>query len=130
MPFNPRPEFEVERITGQFSRPISRIVQDVKEVGHLGDKKKIVTNRIEHDTEMFTDGYMLYFPQGHSMMVAADDTDTIRRLGILRDPRVVDMESGEVVPDGYLSNKELVARRESNRPRPSTGGLTNIEQEL
>lgn len=125
------PEFQVEYVTGQFTQPISRIVQDVKVVGHKGDEKRIVTNRIEHDVEVFTEGVMIYFPQKHSMLVRADDIDQLRRIGVLEDPRMVDMETGEYAPQGFgLTPKEMVARAEANRPRArTTGGLSDIEQE-
>ena len=42
---------------------------------------------------------MIYFPQGHSMFVAADDEDQLRRIGVLEQPRLVDMNTGEEVPD-------------------------------
>ncbi len=130
MPANYRAAFQVEHLKGKFTRPISRIVQDVKDVGHIGDNKKIVVNRIEHSVEEFNEAYMLWFPQGHSMMVSGDDHDTIRRLGLHAPPPIVDMDTGEEVPETFLDNKAIVMRKESNRPRPLTGGLTDIEQEL
>lgn len=131
MAVNIKPEFQAEKITGVFKRPITRIIQDVKVVGHKGDEKRIITNRLEHSYEEFTEAYMLYFPQGHSMMVAADDIEQLHRIGVLRDPRYVDMESGEEVPEGFeLTPKQLVERAERNRPRPSTGGLTTLDQEM
>lgn len=122
-----RPEFQVEYIEGEFEVPITTIEPDVKMVGHHGDKK-ITINRMKHGTRIVTAGYMLYFPQKHSMFIAIDDVEQIERLGIKHPPRRVDMNSGEVVPDGFdLSPKELVARAESNRPRPpSKGGLDDI----
>lgn len=131
MALNIKPEFQVEKVTGVFTRPISRIIQDVKVVGHKGDEKRIVINRMEHGTVEFTEGYMLYFPQGHSQLIPADDEDQLRRIGVFSDPRMVDMESGEEVPAGFgMSPKEIVARAEANRPRArNTGGLSTIDQE-
>ena len=41
---------------------------------------------------------------------------------------MVDMETGEIVPDDFnLTPKEIVQRKERNRPR-ATGGLTELDQ--
>lgn len=122
-----RPEFQVEYVEGEFDCPITTLVPDVKTVGHTGEKT-IVINKMVHGTRKVNAGYMLYFPQKHSMFVAVDDHEQIERLGILRTPRRVEMNSGEEVPDDFsLSPKELVARAEANRPRPaSVGGLDDI----
>lgn len=72
---------------------------------------------------------MIYFPQGHSMFVAADDTEQLMRIGVLEEPGLVDMNTGEVIPAGYnLSPKEIVNSKQRNRPRPSTGGLSELDQ--
>lgn len=122
-----RPEFQVEFIEGEFEVPITTITPDVKTVGHHAERS-VTINKMVHSTRIVKSGYMLYFPQKHSMFVAADDYDQIERLGIKQRPRRVDMNSGEVVPEDFdLSPKELVARAEVNRPRPpTTGGLDDI----
>ena len=131
MPVNIKPAFQAEKITGKFYRPISRIVDRTVMVGHKGSERETKMHGIVHELEEFNEAYMVYFPQGHSMMVAADDTELLQRIGVLANPRLVDMESGEEVPDGFdLTPKELVQRAERNRPRLPTGGLTDIEQEL
>lgn len=121
--------FQVEIVKGVFTRTISIIEQDKKPVGHTGDKFVIV-NKIRQEEQEFYDGFMLYFPQGHSMMVAADDYDQIERLGINRPIPVVDLESGEEAPDGFtLTPKETVMKAERNRPR-ATGGLAELGLEV
>lgn len=126
---NIKPAFQAEKITGKFKRTITQIVEDVRMVGPLKDKS-IIARKMVPIEEEFSEGYMIYYPQGHSIFVAADDTDQLMRLGVLDDPRYVDMESGEEVPDGYnLTPKEIVQRKERNRPRPVTqGGLTALDQ--
>lgn len=127
---NIKPAFQAERVTGSFKRTIIQIQEDVRMVGPLKDKA-IVSRKMVPVEEEFTDGYMIYFPQGHSMFVAADDTDQLMRIGVLQDPKLVDMETGEEVPDGYnLTPKEIVERKERNRPRPigsSQGGFTALD---
>jgi hypothetical protein len=105
--------------------------EDVRKVGALG--KEVITRTLEQKVETFEDGYMIYFPQGHSIFVAADDLDQLQRIGVFEAPKRIDMESGEEVPDNYnLTPKEIVERAGHNRPRPfsqaprQTGGLTEV----
>lgn len=127
---NIKPAFQAEKVTGKFKRTVIRIEEDVRMVGPLKDKSIIARKMVPMEEE-FTEGYMIYFPQGHSMFVAADDTEQLRRIGVLSDPRYVDMDSGEEVPDDYnLSPKEIVQRKEQNRPRPvgvTQGGFTALD---
>jgi|SRR5580765_827707 len=123
-----KPAFQAERITGKFTRMVMHIEEDVRKVGPLGEKS-VITRKLVPKQEEFTDGYMVYFPQGHSIFLAADDEEQLRRIGVLEPPRLVDMNSGEEVPaDINLSPKEIVERSQHNRRRGSTGGLTEILQ--
>lgn len=124
MPLDPKPEFQAEKVSGRFRRQVTDIMEDVKVVnGHNGEQK-IITRKMAQRWEEFNEGYMVYFPQGHSIFVAADDVEQLQRIGVLNDPRMVDMESGEIVPENYaLSPKEIVERKTRNRPRPTTGGI-------
>lgn len=122
-----KPAFQAEKITGQFFRMVMHIEEDVRKVGPLGNKE-VITRKLVPKREEFTDGYMIYFPQGHSMFVAADDEDQLQRIGVLEAPRLVDMNTGEEVPDQLnLTPKEIVERKQHNRPRArATGGLATI----
>lgn len=124
-----KPSFQVEKVTGDFTRVVMHIEEDVRHVGPLKDKA-IIARKLVPKTEHFSEGYMIYFPQGHSMFVAADDEDQLRRIGVLEPASMVDMNSGEVVPAQYaLSPKEIVERKQFNRPRPaSVGGLSELDQ--
>ena len=127
MALNVKPQFQVEKVTGKFKRTVMHISEDVRMIGPLKDKA-IITRKMEPIEEEFTEGYMIYYPQGHSMFIAADDTDQLMRVGVTQDPKLVDMETGELVPDSFnLSPKEIVERHERNRPR-ATGGLTEFNQ--
>jgi hypothetical protein len=130
MPLDIRPEFQVEKVHGKFNLPITILERDVKTVG-FNNEKSITVNKLTHKFRTVEDGYMLYFPQGHSMFIPADDTEQLERLGVLQAPRQVDMNSGELVPEDYaITPKEMVQRSERNRPRPaSQGGLTDIEKD-
>ena len=129
---NIKPAFQAELVKGSFTRVVTRINEDVRKVGALG--KDVITRTLVQERETFDEGYMVYFPQGHSIFVAADDTEQLTRIGVFTEPARVDMETGETVPDEYdMSPKEIVARRERNRPRPfgqsataTQGGLTEV----
>jgi hypothetical protein len=123
-----KPTFQAEKVTGTFRRTVVHIEEDVREVGPLKDKK-IIARKLTPKIEEFSEGYMIYFPQGHSIFVAADDTEQLMRIGVLDNPRLIDMATGEIVPESYnLTPKEIVMRKEMNRPRPrQTGGLQTLE---
>ena len=106
---------------------VMHIEEDVRKVGPL-QNKEVITRKLVPKKEEFEDGYMIYFPQGHSLFVAADDEEQLRRIGVLEQPRLVDMNSGEEVPsDMALTPKEIVERKQFNRPRAaSTGGLSAL----
>lgn len=122
-----KPAFQAERVTGNFKRTVMHIEEDVRDVGPLKNKQ-IIARKLVPKVEEFTEGFMIYFPQGHSMFVAADDEEQLRRIGVLEEPSFVDMETGEVVPANYnMSPKEIVEAKQRNRPRPSVGGLTELD---
>lgn len=128
MALNVKPAFQAEYVEGAFKRTVIDIVEDVKVVnGHNGERK-IITRKLVPKVETFPAGYMLYFPQGHSIFVAADDKPQLERLGVLDVAPRVDMESGEEVPDDFhLSPKEIVQRKTQNRPRPPGEGTLVVE---
>lgn len=124
-----KPAFQSEKVSGNFTRMVMHIEEDVRKVGPNGDKS-IITRKLVPKKEVFHDGFMVYFPQGHSMFVAADDEEQLQRIGVLEQPRLVDMNSGEEVPnDMALSPKEIVERKQHNRPRGHTGGLATLSGE-
>lgn len=112
-----KPRFEVEKITGKFYRTVMKIDEDVREItGASGVTRKVVTRNMKPVREEYTEAYMVYFPQGHSIRVAADDEEQLRRLGILEPQPFVDMNSGEIVPVGAQQTlKSLVAAKTRNR---------------
>ena len=122
-----KPAFQAEKVTGNFYRMVMAIEEDVRLVGNGSVEKKIITRKLVPVRQEFNEGWMIYFPQGHSMFVAADDTDQLRRIGVLEQPALVDMNSGEVVPANlHLSPKEIVERKSNNGRHRSTGGLTQV----
>jgi hypothetical protein len=123
-----KPTFQAEKVTGKFFRMVMDIKEDVRQVGNGPIEKRVITRTMVPTKQEFTEGYFIYFPQGHSMFVAADDVEQLQRIGVLGQPALVDMNSGEVVPDNLnLSPKEIVERSQLNRPRArAVGGLTEV----
>lgn len=123
-----KPAFQCEKVTGKFFRTVMVIEEDIREIGPLKNKQ-VISRKLVPKREEFSEGYMIYFPQGHSMFVAADDEAQLQRIGVLEQPVMVDMNSGDIVPANHaLSPKEIVERKQLNRPRAHTGGMTAIDQ--
>jgi hypothetical protein len=77
------PRFEVEQLEGTVEK---QVVSYNKEDG-----------RFDYSTKEVPAGYVVYFPQGHSLRIGS--TAELKRLGFHRSPGLVDMESGEVLMD-------------------------------
>lgn len=130
---DPRPMFQVEKQEGTYTRTVMRFEEDVRAVtNNQGIERKVVTRKIIPTKEEYRDRYMLYFPQGHSICVDSDDEEQLNRLGVFGHAPMVDMNTGEIIPDNFaLTNKEIVERRTRNRPRPANqGGLSDLSTEL
>jgi len=117
-----KPKFQAERVEGNFKRTVMRIDEDVREItNNNGVTRKIVTRKIVPVVEEFTEAYEIYYPQGHSIRVRADDVKTLERLGVLRPAPLVNMETGEIVPDReMMSPKQIVQQKTRQR---ITGGI-------
>lgn len=119
-------EFEIEKVTGDFTRTIT-VIEETHNSRMVNGVERITTTRkMKPVVEHFTEGYMVYYPQKHSIFIAADDEAQLRFLGLIEEPKLVDLESGETVPDGYMSNKDLIQAKErvrSGRRSSTTGGI-------
>lgn len=119
-----KPAFQVEKVTGNFTRTITFLEETHTTRLVAGVERILTTRKMVPKQDTFTEGYNIYYPQGHSLFVAADDVDQLTFLGVLQDPKRVDMESGEEVPDNFdLTPKEIVERKQRNRPRGTQGGI-------
>ena len=125
-----KPAFQAEKVTGKFTRTVISIEREVQMVGALQDKQFVRTKMVPVVQE-FTEGYMVYFPQKHSVFIASDDHEQLRRLGIIEQPPLVDMASGQMVPQGYSSTpKEMVEASLVRGRGRSTGGLATLEGDI
>lgn len=99
------------------------------ETEQIPENKKFKRTVCSHDGKTFTfaektekGGYMVYFPHGHSIRVR--DMAELKRLGFHRMPGVIDLETGEEVPQHVaMSLKELNSRKtRETRESKSIGG--------
>ena len=119
---NVKPAFQAELVKGNFRRTIMSIEENVREVtGSTGITRKIVSRKLKPVVEEFTEAYDIYFPQGHSIRVRADDRAQLERIGVFGPPPLVDMETGEVIgQDKSMSPKQIVMAKTRSR---QTGGI-------
>lgn len=94
--------FEVEPVDGKKNTSVATYNKEKGGFDYTVEKKDF--------------GYMVYFPQGHSIRVSTKEE--LRRLGFDRQPGLVNMEDGEEVqPDMSLSPKAVVQRNTKTRPK-------------
>ena len=120
---NIQPAFEAVRVKGHFKRTVMVIHETTKMVsdGKGGEKPRITREMVPEERE-YEDAYDVYFPQGHSIRIPADDEEQLRRVGVLKPPPLVDMESGELVEVGAaMTPRQIVAAKTRNGR--STGGI-------
>lgn len=90
-----KPAFEVHKLDGFVMESFYKFDKGERDAGRPG--------LIRYEKKVPA-GYMVYFPQGHSIRVGSEDE--LRRLGLSDTPYRVDMDSGEVVPVETLSLKD------------------------
>jgi hypothetical protein len=68
-------------------------------------------------------GYMVFFPQGHSVLI--EDRHELERLGLHINPPSIAMELGEIVPTGVNSanDPEEIVKRSTKSSGRLTGGV-------
>jgi hypothetical protein len=98
---NIRAKFEVEEV-GEYKR--------VKRVGKRATDGITTGLVFSEEVVVIPRAWDVYFPGGHSIRV--DDEKEMWRLGYMQRPPMVDMETGEEVPDSALplSPKQIVQR--------------------
>ena len=121
---------QVERVTGKFKLPQSYIESESKEYTKPnGDTFTRSTNKIVHGEREVTEGYMVYFPRGHSIFVAMDDTDTIKRLQLDQgEVPLVDYsgEGGIIQGNGTVRTPKQAVAASLARRGGRQGGLTEL----
>ena len=98
--------YEVEQVENH------KVRQRVGKKPAPGEKGLIYTDEVR----IVPIGYMVYFPAGHSIFV--ETQEELIRLGFMKGPPIVDMETGEIMEVGEtLSPKEIVQRATRARER-------------
>lgn len=106
---NVMPKYQVEKLDGTFTRTIAKFNDE--------------THRLEYEEVECERGWMIYFPQGHSMHIT--NAAEMKRLGYTDGPSMVDMETGDdVVQLHQLGNtpKDVVQRR-TRETKPAAGNI-------
>lgn len=104
---NIRPRFETEPVKDQnFTRTVAK--HDGKTFSYAKKSEK--------------GGYMVYFPQGHSIHVRTDKE--LKRLGFDRPSGFIDMESGEEVPLNMSLKERSIRKTKPSRSTAKEGAET------
>lgn len=104
---NVMPKYQVEKLEGTFTRTIAKFNDE--------------THRLEYEEVECDRGWMIYFPQGHSMHITNEVE--MHRLGYTDGPGMVDMETGDDVTQmRQPSPKEIVGRR-TRETKPAAGNI-------
>ena len=82
-----RPRFEVHKLKGKGVRHIA---------SPKTDKEGKLLGGFEYEDKEVPAGWMVYFPNGSSVHIWTEEE--MERCGFLADPTLIDMESGEEVP--------------------------------
>lgn len=114
------PRYEIEEVEGavvnmKVFRYVPELDEEEKPVrDENGRIRKVRTEKVENIAEG-QKVYNVYFPQGHFIQVVGEQS--LKDLNLDGEPKLVDMNSGEEVPEGFNSLKALVASKTHSRRR-------------
>lgn len=114
------PRYEIEEVPDAVvMQRVFRYVKERDENGKLikDENGKVSQKRTDEviDIAKGQPVYDVYFPQGHSLRVVGEQS--LKELNLDGDPPMIDMNSGEDVPEGFNSLKALVASRTHTKRR-------------
>lgn len=114
------PRYEVEKVENAvINHKVYRYVKTRDDDGKLikDENGKVMQTREEKVVNVAEgkDVYDVYFPQGHHIRVIGDKA--LADLNLDGEPKLVDMNSGEEVPEGYSSLKSLVQSKTHQKRR-------------
>jgi hypothetical protein len=105
------PRFEIEEVPGaivmqRVFRYVPELDEEEKPVrDDKGNIRKVRTEEVV-DIAKGQKVYNVYFPQGHFIQVVGEQQ--LKDLNLDGEPKLIDMNSGEEVPEGYSSLKAMV----------------------
>lgn len=114
------PRYEIEEVEGAkvMMRCFKYIKERDKDGNLIKDENGKVMQRREEEVVNIAEGhkvYNVYFPQGHHIQVVGEQA--LKDLNLDSEPKLIDMNSGEEVPDGYSSLKAMVTSRTKGKRR-------------
>lgn len=114
------PRYEVEKVENAVVN--RRVIEYIKEKDENGkfvkDESGKVMQKREERIVNIAEGepvYDIWFPQGHQIRVVGDKA--LAELNLDGEPKLIDMNSGEEVPEGYSSVKSLVQSMTKHKRR-------------
>lgn len=125
------PAFEAEKVTGEFYRTVIHIEKIEKRVGKDGEIIRYERRLVPYK-EKYTEAYDVYFPQKHSVRIAADNAEELGRLGIIDSPPLVDMSTGDIVDgNNYTTSPKALVEQSLVRSRGrKIGGLATLDGDV
>lgn len=69
--------------------------------------------KFEHEQFERKGGYMVYFPNGHSTFFESEEK--LNEAGLSLEPKLVNLATGEEVPEEFLSIKSIVTSKTRGR---------------
>ncbi len=116
-----KPRFQIEKLKGTTIRRVVSSRVDPEKKDRNGNPKLL--GGFDYEDKKVDAGWMVYFPSGSSIHVLTEEE--MERQGFLRDPTLVDMETGydtEPAPSASFKSKseQLSARSKSSRPAHTT----------
>lgn len=116
-----KPRFEVHKLNGTEMRKVCspKYMRNDDDSDFKLDKdgNKVLAGGFDYDDVEVDAGWMVYFPSGSSIHVWTEDE--MERQGFLRDPELVDMETGEVAGIHSDTSFKSKSERVANRSRSS-----------
>lgn len=103
-----KPRFQVEKLKGKRMKPV---------VNSKADKDGKLLGGFEHSEIEVDAGWMVYFPNGASVHIWTEE-DMIAE-GFMRDPELVDMNSGDVIGTTAETDLKALSEQKTNRSRSS-----------
>jgi len=112
---NVKPRFEVHKLDGLAPRTV--VKSKVDPTRKDKDGNPVLLGGFEYKTVQADAGWMVYFPSGASIHVWTQEE--MERQGFLREPTLVDMETGDSVAPVSATSLKAKSEQINNRSRTS-----------
>lgn len=114
------PRYEVEEVPNAVvNQRVIKYVKQRDEDGKLikDENGKVLQERVEEVVNVAEHQpvYDVYFPQGHHIRVVGEQS--LKDMNLDGEAKLIDMNTGEEVPEGFTSLKSLVASKTKQKRR-------------